>query len=76
MAKKKKEKCTKCNGSGIVCSDPCPQCNGTGTDPKKPGVRCWMCMGWGIIKIHFLTRCENCNGKGFRDWVDNIRRPV
>ena len=22
------------------------------------------------------TGCEQCSGKGYRDWVDDIRRPI
>ena len=30
------------------------------------------CSGFGLVEY---DRCDSCNGKGYRDWVDKIRKP-
>jgi RecJ-like exonuclease len=66
--------CTKCRGFGVIeIRKECPVCKGTGS--KERGIRCANCIGWGYIGL-FYPPCEDCNGKGFRDWIDEIRRPV
>ena len=66
--------CTKCGGFGVIeIRKECPVCKGTGS--KERGIRCANCIGWGYIGL-FYPPCEDCNGKGFRDWIDEIRRPV
>ena len=68
--------CTKCKGVGVIeTKKNCTICNGTGNDPKRSGVRCANCIGWGVIG-YFYPMCEDCNGKGYRDWVDEMRRPL
>jgi len=72
---KRKSKCTQCNGKGFIGQDrSCPVCNGTGG--KEKGIRCYNCLGWGIITLGGDKRCPSCNGKGYQDWIDKIRRPV
>lgn len=67
-------KCKKCHGTGEdYIRKSCPVCKGTGGYDE--GVHCFNCLGWGYIG-HFKTRCVECNGKGYRDWIDKIRRPV
>ena len=63
----------------------CPVCHGIGTLSEivacdydtKPrnshSVNC-VCLGLGYIGKRNI--CNICNGKGYRDWVDDIRRPL
>ncbi len=72
--RKRIEQCKKCYGTGEdYIRKSCPVCEGTGSN--KDGTRCYNCIGWGYIG-HFKTRCDKCNGKGYRDWIDIIRRSI
>jgi len=61
----------------------CPICHGMGTidslvacnvdDSKRHLLNC-ICMGLGFVGKKSM--CNSCNGKGFRDWIDDVRRPL
>jgi len=68
--------CDKCRGFGVIeMQRDCPICGGSGMNINERGTKCPNCIGWGYIGYFYLS-CENCNGKGYRDWVDEIRRPL
>ena len=73
--RKRIEKCSKCKGTGETGSfqKQCHICNGTGKNEE--GTRCYNCIGWGFVGW-VIIKCEACKGKGYRDWIDRIRRPI
>ncbi len=70
------KECSKCKGSGWIVHY-CPKCKGSGREDLDKGRDvmnlCWCCHGDGIIGN--AERCKNCNGKGYIDWIDKMRRP-
>jgi DnaJ-class molecular chaperone len=73
------KKCSVCSGVGFGVP-PCSRCNGIGDIPlyDRYGevvgyIGCTLCNGDGSGE---QEDCKSCNGKGFRDWVDEIRRPI
>ena len=68
-------KCENCNGTGFrYKAIDCPSCGGSGL--MDTGGTCILCSGYGDYQTDEKARCWECNGKGFRDWVDEIRRPL
>ena len=64
--------CKKCFGTGKVERDvECPTCLNTGLIGGDENKQC-ECSGFGLVEY---DRCDSCNGKGYRDWVDKIRKP-
>tara|TARA_Y100000589_G_C27057889_1_gene590086 strand:+ start:707 stop:889 length:183 start_codon:yes stop_codon:yes gene_type:complete len=52
-----KEKCEKCNGSGLMKTDViiCPYCNGK---------RCYKCLNESGLKQYPYSECNICYGSG------------
>jgi DnaJ-class molecular chaperone len=71
------KECSKCKGSGWIVHY-CPKCKGSGREDVNKGREvmnlCYYCHGDGTIGNS--KRCKNCSGKGYLDWIDQIRRPV
>jgi DnaJ-class molecular chaperone len=66
------KECSYCRGFGWEnTQDICKACNGYGNTRK--GV-CRKCGGTGGVRIYNII-CPMCNGKGTRDWIDEMRRP-
>lgn len=60
--------------------DICLKCRGFGKIPKR--VMTHKTVGLGMNQRVFFEwedvyeDCEICNGKGYRDWIDHVKRPV
>jgi hypothetical protein len=65
-AKKSKETCPKCHGTGKVT---CSRCNGKGvrrcSKCKGTGHSCPVCDDGHVVKTRWIN-CERCHGKGYR----------
>ena len=61
--------CPVCHGMGIL--DVLVECDHD-TRPRHSLV--CACMGLGFVSKK--NKCYTCDGKGYRDWVDDIRRPL
>jgi len=72
--------CPMCNGIGFSVNKNflCYQCGGSGnlrhikTDCDQV---CDVCNGTGLAINNDTLRCKYCNGKGYRDWIDEMVRP-
>lgn len=51
----------------------CSACQGIGFIEYHE--KCKNCKGSGLVNI-CKDSCGFCNGKGYRDWIDEIRRPI
>ncbi|MEN6291208.1 MAG: hypothetical protein ABFD07_04215 [Methanobacterium sp.] len=62
----------RCNGNKVIIEKTnCPTCNGAGFTNYS---RCPQCLGDKYTSFHIKHICDKCNGKGYRDWIDEIRR--
>jgi hypothetical protein len=70
----KNKKCDLCDGFGLHV-EYCTHCNGAGyLGTSYEDIRvCNKCAGSGLKNKS--VECEGCNGKGYKDWIDQIRRP-
>ena len=70
-----KSVCKGCGGLGYGVAKKCEDCKGMGVFVYsfRDSYDCKTCNGTGYIKI---MDCPFCNGKGYRDWIDQIKRPI
>ncbi len=69
------KKCFECNGTGHIPYDfLCYNCGSNGfiKNHKTNTYTCVRCLCTGDVPSE---QCPCCSGKGYRDWIDKIRRP-
>jgi len=63
--------CPLCYGTKEIIKKIKP-CDGSNLKPQHPHY----CLCRGIGYYYKTIQCPSCDGKGYRDWIDVIRRPI